>query len=209
VPALYIWSPTVVDGATLELLITRGDVSGIADGTREFAQVLLATLGVNADVTAWTVEPFRSTYFSEYLDEEDWRDRWQPVWRIGIQTSAEIDSLPEPAENGVGTDAGDDSWTPERRLRDDAEIRCLVLADFAVDETAEVERAVSDLVVSARGEVPQFRHVTIPGAIHQLQIDLGTFPASFFSGRAELAAKTTEVCEALGGTVHFQQRPAG
>ncbi len=201
--ALYVWSPKLVDARVVEVLVTRGDISGIANGTVEFADTLLETLSVTAEVSTWRVSAFRTRYFSEYIGEEDWRDTWQPVWRVRIETSSPIAGIPELAEEGVGTDVGDDSWTPENRLRDDDDVKCLVIADFATGTTL----AYAKSLVGNLFESPDFREVTIADGIQQLQIEAGPFPAHFFAEGAGLAEQVVEACQALGGTVHFQQRP--
>ena len=206
--ALYLWSPTLVDERTVEVIVTRGDLNGIAHGTKEFAAGVLETLGIDAEVEGWTVTPYRSKYFSEYLGEDDWRDNWQPVWRLAVETTAPLGDVPKLATNGVGTEAGDDTATPENSLSDDAEVNCLVIGDFGSDPDADKAKAASTQVLEEAGrDAPQFRDVPLTNGVHQLQIDLGLFPGTFYAEGAPLAENVIEACEEAGGSTHFQQQP--
>jgi hypothetical protein len=206
--ALYLWSPTLVDEKTVEVIVTRGDLNGIAHGTKELAAGVLETLGVDADVASWTVTPYRSKYFSEYLGEDDWRDTWQPVWRLAIEATTAVDKVPALAANGLGTEAGDDTAIPENSLSDDAEVSCLVIGDFGSDDDAEKAKAGATETMEKDGrDAPQFRDIALATGAHQLQIDLGPFPATFYSEGAPLAEHVIEACEHAGGTTHFQQQP--
>jgi hypothetical protein len=206
--ALYLWSPTLIDETTVEVIVTRGDLNGIAQGTKEFAAGVLETVGVNADVASWTVTPYRSKYFSEYLGEDDWRDTWQPVWRLAVETTAAVDKVPALATNGLGTEAGDDTATPEKSLSDDAEVRCLVIGDFrSSDDANKAEAGAMETMEEDGRDSPQFREVVLANGTHQLQIDLGPFPATFYAEGAPLAENVIEACEHAGGTTHFQQQP--
>ena len=95
--AFYLWSPSISDNQknAVELFVTRGDNGAIANGTIEFAQEILESIGVTGNVKSWKVAPFRSSYFSEYVGEPDWRDTWQLVWKIQIEINRPVESLPQ------------------------------------------------------------------------------------------------------------------
>jgi hypothetical protein len=212
---LYLWSPCLLPDirSMIEVIVTRGETSGIADGTSEFARAVLEGIGVKADVSAWTVTPCRTKYFSEYLGEPDWRDNWQLVWKIRIQTTMPVDRLPELKQNGIGTDAGDNSWSPDKRVKDDDAVRCLVIADFKTENArSSAEAAVAqcfsaDVRERYRVGPPELRHARIPPKIEQLQIDLGLFAGRFYADGADYAETVMDACKKAKGTVHFQQRP--
>ena len=212
---LYLWSPTLKESRNaIDIIVTRGDIGGIAEGTKDFSQGILKTLEIRANVQNWIVTQYRSKYFSEYLDETDWRDIWQPVWKIRINTKQTIDPPAVQWENGIGTDAGDGSWSANKRTRDTANTRCLVIADYrttAARRSAEAAIATASLAGQqarygiAVPDVPDISHTELPHDVHQLQIDLGVFSWQFFAEGAEYAEEVMKLCKKRRGTVHFQE----
>jgi len=212
---LYLWNPTLLpkSNRALTLFITRGDTTGIAEGTQEFAQQILETLGVRVRAKGWEVTPYRSKYFSEYLGEKDWRDNWQLIWKMRIETTEPLTGTPKAESSGIGTDAFDNSFNPLNRMRDDATVRCLVVADFSNAKARDAAAEAVEELASANDErdqrfrTPEFSHAKLSNGVEQLQIDLGPFPASFYSKGAKLAEEVITVCKKAGATVHFQERP--
>ena len=209
--AFYVWSPSKSDNnaSVVEVLLTRGDTDSIAEGSMAFGQEIIKSIGLDDRVTGCAVKAFRSNYFSEYLGESDWRDVWQPVWKVEIAVNKPNVLVPQLRTNGIGTDAEDESWTPQKRLRDDTMLNCLVIADFKNSKGRE--RARNAIVESgAAGPtriIPTFHETRIVNKYEELQIDLGPFPARFYSEGASYAESTIDICRRLKGSVNFQQRP--
>src|SRR5258706_3268118 len=128
--AFYIWNPYIVSHypKALEFIVTNGDVvDGIAND-KEFIQHLLKDIGIEAKVVSWSIEAYRTRYFSDYLDEDDWRDIWQAVWKVSVITSEEITSPPKITRPWTGTNATGHNWLDDPA--DDSVIDCLVIVDF-------------------------------------------------------------------------------
>ncbi|MET0398307.1 MAG: hypothetical protein ABW277_16015 [Longimicrobiaceae bacterium] len=209
----YIWHAHVDAGAPDSvhciLLDELGDT--IADGTREFAQALFDALGVDARAERWEIKPYRSSYFSDFLDSDDWRDVWQVVWSAHLTADRAVE-LEDTGEPIVETEAEDDSWTDQKRVRDDARLPCLVIADF--DDEEERARARSRVegraLQAARGEAgappPAFHEAEVADGVRQLQVDLGPFDSAFYAEGSGYAVRVREACERAGGTVNYQDR---
>lgn len=211
--AFFIWSPSIVEGKSnaIEVVITRGDNGAVSRGTEEFASGILETIGIYRRVVGWQVTPFRSKYFSEYLGEADWRDNWQLVWRVEIDTDAPAGPLPKLKRNGIGTEVVDETWTPAQRLPDDAKVKCLIIADF---KTVKARVAAHDAITKRqqnesqeRLQDPAFHVALVPPGFEELQIDLGPFDGKFYERGAEYAESIMEICRKHKGSVHFQKQP--
>lgn len=214
---LHIWNPAIVPDHpdSLEFILTRGDSDAVAGGTRQFAEELLQDIGIQATVTSWSIKPYRTSYFSEYLDSDDWQDTWQPVWKVRIVTTAHLGRVPKIDGPWTETDATDGSWSRADYLDDDTVIGCLVISDFT--RKAALNKAQSaitkDETVQAMQRryavrAPAFSHSVALGKYPQLQIDLGAFPGEFFAHGADYAVHVRECCRQMGGRVNFADRLA-
>lgn len=209
--AFYVWNPYLLpaDHNIIEFVLTNGDVSGIVQ-SKDFIEHILTDINIKTDVASWSIEPFRSNYYSDYLDEDDWRDTWQPVWRISIVTTKKIDSLPSYKEPSIETNATGKDW--EARPSDDATIGCLVIADFKSETSLEKAKAA---IVGSRlkqmrekysVDTPTFYRSEVLRKYKQLQINLGRFPGDFFAQGADYAEQVMDICKKAKGTVHYEDR---
>jgi hypothetical protein len=210
----HIWNPFVMpdDPQSVSFVLTRGDAFGVNKGTKEFVGQLLSDIGIEAQAKSWTVEHFRSKYYTDFLGEDDWRDNWQLLWRIQIVTSKKIGRLPKTELPWIETDATDESWetAPDD---DDATVGCLVVADFSSEASLEkAEKAILDdddsVKIQKKYDVgkPEFSRAEVLGKFPQLQIDLGQFPGKFFASGADYAERVMELCVKAKGTTHFAER---
>jgi hypothetical protein len=211
----YIWNPYVPPGRPNRLKFVLTDQYGysIAHGTQEFIEHLLKDLGVKANVEGWSIKPYRSNYYTDFLGEEDWRDVWQIVWKGYISTAEKISALPKIIGPYIGSDATDQSASFANRLREEEEVSCLVVSDFESEERRlRAQEAIlnDDLVKKMQRNYgvskPTFCHTESLGKYKQLQADLGKFQSSFFAQGANYAEHVLELCKQEGGTVHFADR---
>jgi len=211
--AYYIWNPYVPPDhpKTLDFVITNGDVPNGIPRSKEFIERVLKDMGIEANVASWSIEPYRTSYYSEYLDEDDWRGIWQLVWKARVVTTKEIGKLPEMRVPWIGTNAtGRGYWEgPD----DDAAVGCLVISDFdsegalkkaqaAITDSDELKEMQQRYSVGA----PAFSRSEVLGKYQQLQIDLGEFSGEFFAQGADYAQRVMELCQQAKGTVHFEAR---
>jgi hypothetical protein len=204
----HIWNPYVSTEKPqiLEFVLTSSDNDVVAKDNF-FIEALLRDLGIQTSVVDWSIEPCRSKYYSEYLDSEDWRDVWQIVWNVRIIGNQKIDDLPVAKSPWLGTNATGYEWceTPD----DDAVISCLVVSDFnnATDLKKAMKSIVGDELIDIRNQyqvaLPTFRYFEVLGKYKQLQIDLGKFSGSFFSGESDYAQQVMDLCKKAKGKVHF------
>lgn len=210
--AFYIWNPYVIPNypRTLEFVLTNGDVDGIAQD-KEFIESLLKDIGIKVGIANWSIEPYRSNYFSEYLDEEDWRDIWQVIWKVKVETIEEIGSLPKKKIPWIETNATGHDWL--KRPADNAIIGCLVIADFnsetalkKAQEAITVDRLLKQMQKKYSVGIPTFSGSEVIGKYKQLQVDLGKFPGKFFASGPDYAERVIELCKKAKGTVHYAAR---
>jgi hypothetical protein len=97
-------------GAVVEL--TPTNVSRVVSGDREFAQGVADTLGLPLTVESWSVATFRSSYYSEYPDSDDWEDRFPEFWRLTLTGSPAGDGNASPALSPVPYEGYDSTWNP-------------------------------------------------------------------------------------------------
>src|SRR5260370_34107631 len=151
---LHIWNPYIVPNQPrkLEFMLTRSDADGVAGGTKEFMEEMLRDIGTKADVINWSIKPYRSNYYSDYLDIDDWRGTWEPIWKVIIETVSEFNPLPKINSPWIETDAVDGSWLFTTRLRDDVDINCVVISDFDDEGALRKVQAAID-----RGDFKEFQ----------------------------------------------------
>ena len=212
--ALHIWNPYIGPDqpGKLEFILTRSDADAIAEGTKEFVEELLRDIGAKAEVIHWSIKPYRSNYYSDYLGINDWRGTWEPIWKVAVETVSEFDPLPEINSPWIETNAVDGSWLFTTRLRDDADINCLVISDFDDEEALrKVQVAIErgdfrELQERYSVGTPIFSRSEVLGKYKQLQIDLGKFPSEFFASGADYAESVIKLCKQLKGTTHYEGR---
>lgn len=213
--AYFIWDPHVIneEPKTLRFVLTRGDADSILQGTREFMEALSKDIVVALNVESWTIEPCRSQYYSEYLDEEEWLDTWQLIWSVRLVANGNIESVPAKKVAWIETNATDASWAFEKRLPDDAAVSCLVIADFRTEKDLEKARAavVADKSLEKLRSkysvgAPVIESYEVVGKYEQLQINLGKFTGEFFASGADYAQKVMELCKKAKGSTNFQAR---
>lgn len=210
--AYNIWNPNIRSDTpkVLEFVLTNGDVTGGVDQGKEFIEGLLKDIGIEAQASSWLIEPFRSNYFSEYLDEGNWRDIWQLVWRIQVALNVEVKAVPGTQVAWVNTNATGSGWREEPG--DDELVDCIVISDF--DSEAALMQAQMAISSDDFKEMRKRYSVGIPtfgrsktlGKYEQLQINLGKFPEKFYAEGADYAERVIEQCKKEKGTVHFEAR---
>jgi hypothetical protein len=193
----WLWSPRLVQTArpTIETFMTHGELTYLNRGTPEMVAQVLEDLGVEAAAAGWTMDRYRTGYFTDYHDSEDWRDRWQQAWRLRIELA---DTPREPdASEPIPTEATDASWAPDDDPGTLPSATCLILADFEnEEELARARKGVAELLPTARIDVG-----TAYGRFPQLRIDLGERPDSFYEGGAAEAERAGEECRRHGGVL--------
>lgn len=103
-----LWGPHQVAPRVIEFDMTSGpsDASFVS-GSIEWATEAARDLGIDAAPMSWSLHPVRSNFYSDYVEEPDWRDRWQRAWVVRIEFAEEA-HLPGPESWGpYPTDASD------------------------------------------------------------------------------------------------------
>jgi hypothetical protein len=215
---LCIYNPYILPDFhnVIEFVLDYRDSIAIGRGSKEFMQVLLRDIGVEADVLKWSVQAFRSNYYSELVGTDDWRDNWILNWKVRVETAEVLDPLPMRDFPFIETDAIDSTWVSTKMPGNDTIVNCLVISDF--DREAELEEAqnvIAETVSNGKlkelrekysAELPTFSRSEILGEYKQLQVDLSKFPGSFFAQGADYAEEVIELCRKMNGTVNFLDR---
>ena len=198
-----VWYPFPAgnDPPAVEMWLTPANMRNIGSGTDELVAGLLEAAGVSARVVRWSMRRFRTSYFTEYLDSDDWQDVWQPAWKVRAE-------LAEPAFFGKRAPGGeydanvvDDSWSPDNDTGRILAAPCLVLADFPdPDALGRARKDVAELAPGVR--LAEGRALD---RFPQLEIDLGDRPASFYEEGAGDAVALAEVCRSLGASTHVHE----
>lgn len=102
--------------AVVELM--RTNLNQVVSGDQEFTQGIADALAVPVRVVDWSVMAFRSAYYSEYPESDDWRDQYPSAWRITLRGRATGPAPDEPPPaTPVEYDGFDSGWNPARRPR--------------------------------------------------------------------------------------------
>lgn len=195
--AYHIWNPWLDSDGKLVFVVTTADSDQIAKGTSEFVAGLLADLGIKEKASKWTLEFCRAQYFSEYLDSKNWKDRWQPVWRLTVSFAKPLSAAPKKKAY-YETNATDDSWTPKDYHGSKPSAHCLIVADFKKEADGT---AVLKAVAKAKGVDG---HMGKTGKLFQVHIDLGEQKVSFFEKGDDAKLKQVlSLCEEHNGLMHY------
>src|SRR5678815_1054157 len=87
------------------------------------------SIGIDAKPRRWSLDFVRTPYFSDYLDADDWRDLWQPAWRVFVEVS-KARKIPKNRVPYFETNSADASWTPKDYHGTRKTARAVVIADF-------------------------------------------------------------------------------
>jgi hypothetical protein len=199
-----LWNPFAA-GRTLEFVITMAEGGEIGSGTGAFVSQLVGQIGVEGNVEAWSLTTCRSPYYTDYLDSDDWRDRWQVAWKARVELDRDVE-LPElPPDGIVPADAEDASWSEENDFLKLESARCLVVADFPEPSALEHAQAAIELGLrsstSASASFGQSRGML---KYPQLHVDLGEFGNEFFTEDAPAAQPVLALCAEYGGSLNFR-----
>ncbi len=209
--AFYIWNPYILpNNENLEFILTNGNTGYGIFKDSEFIQNLLSDLKIEAKIETWSVVPYRSNYYSEYLDEHDWRGKWQIVWKFSIFMKECIVKLPAINVPWIATNATGQKWWdgPD----DNDPINCLVISDFdnniklqKAQKAINQEKNLALLRTRYSVRLPKYSYSEVLGKYKQLQVDLDRFPAIFFKQGADYAEEVLKLCRQFNGIIHYQE----
>jgi hypothetical protein len=196
--AYHVWNPFLVDKDTLEFIVTTADSDQIAKGTDEFIAGILKDIGLSsAKPGKWTLDFARTPYFSEYPDSDDWRDRWQPVWRATVKLKSPPAKPPTRQVPYFETNSTDDSWSQKDYHGKKKTARALIIADFKNDgDRKKAEAAIKKIAPKA-----DFIQSMVKNKYPQLQIDLGEQQVTFFEKVPKLADDIAKAASENGGVL--------
>ena len=196
----FVWNPSVesTDPLSVREFVTLGISSRIGTGTTEFVAGCLAAAEVDGTILRWTMERYRTHYFTEYpYDDEAWEDRWQPAWRIHAELAPGAKLLGDSIDGRYPCDAEDMSWSEETSQSRTPAARCLLLVDFPTEAAlVEARTLVAEWVQGSRVG-------TSMSDYFQLELDLGLRDQSFYDGGDGLAKDLLAMCRDLGGYTHY------
>lgn len=188
-----------------EFDVTRANMPRMKDGTVEWVNSCLLSFGVDAVVSSWQVVPFRSHYFTDYRDSDDWKDQWQIGWTVQVFVEPEepshinaFDAMPAPLSSP------DESWSFfYEDIRHD---QTALLISTHVSERKAVEALAQEIVV--RVELDGVRSEAVRQEIrsfndhHQLRVLLAglTFPDC-----VEKLDQLVDLCRSNGGWVNWRE----
>lgn len=66
--------------------LTLANMPGFKEGTPELIARCLRACGQSARPLSWRVTPFRSHFFTDYADSDDWMARWDVGWTVHVVT---------------------------------------------------------------------------------------------------------------------------
>lgn len=196
----HVWNPSLdsIAPPVVRLFLTHAEMSNIGTGTDAFIAACLAAAGVTGTVLRWTLDRYRTGYFTEYPDEDGpWNDRWQPCYRIRAEMADGVVFRGDAFDGKYPCDAIDDSWSRASADPDAPDARCLILADFTTEAALEEAR----VVVAEWAET--IRIGTAMGSYRQLELELGMRTQAFYDGGDALAKELVAMCRDLGGYTHY------
>ena len=214
---LTIYNPYILPNQPkiIEFVVGYADSMAIGTGTDEFINGLIQDIGVETEAVKWTLNPFRSTYYSDFGKTDDWRLKWVINWKVRVELAENANLSGTINSPVIETNAFDVSWLSAKFPGDESILRCYVIADFeseahlkqAQNSILEFIEHNSDLPVlksEANIGFPIFTESLLLGKYCHLEIDLGEFPSSFFRDGADYAERIVEICRQNRGSTNYQ-----
>ncbi|MEV7630680.1 hypothetical protein [Actinoplanes sp. NPDC089786] len=189
----YVWLNRFDQGDGVAVVeVRRANVGRVVDGDPEFTQGLADAVSLPLTVRKWSIEPFRSLYYSDYPDADDWEDRFPEAWRVTLTGDPAGDGEVEPALRPATYNGYDSTWSPLRPAEPEprgryAAIGVLVgaIADDAfTDQVRAIRPDASVDTVVARSEKLRGTRVTV---------DLGTVDLAAAAAVDEVTGRLTEL----------------
>jgi hypothetical protein len=193
--AFFVWQPVRTSSNSVEIVITPFESFKVGKGGPQFVRAVAELLGLPVP-TKWTIQPFRSAFFTEI--DDNWEDRWAISWSVTVDVPEGVE-LPDLGEGPRALDKWDESWDSARDDVNKApEMECRVVAEFLTD--ADAKAAAS--AIRAAGFEPRFRRV--PKFI-RLDTSLGTWKSSDYPARLDEAESIVGICrQHNGATKHME-----
>jgi hypothetical protein len=198
-PAYRAWHPSAERDGTVSVLLTGGTRRRAPSGGREFFEHVLAVAGVDADLVAWGVHPFVTSYFTA--------NGWEECWNAILLTAGAV-RLPDHPVEGVAVLA-----EPDREDEPATYLPLRVVADFG--RRADAMRCRADLrgiAAEARwNEIHYERYLfrDVAARHQQLCVDITTAERGTLPDLVPAARKVMAVCVRHGGRVQVGDPGAG
>ena len=133
-----LWTLVRTSGRTIEIDLTLANAPGIEKGSKDLVQSCLAKIGITWGATSWQVRPFRSVFFTDYPDNQNWKNRWRLGWSILLQVP---NSIQQPADQVFipyeWVDEHDETCSG---LKDEDGQRCRAIVMFARPMAGAIDR---------------------------------------------------------------------
>ena len=198
-----LWNFYQYPDASCAFDLTLANAPGFREGTPELIAACLRGCGLEARPASWRVTPFRSHYFTDYGDSDDWMARWDVGWAVHVNT----DPPSRARQNSLSAyptriDLTDETWDFdfEDPRHDRAALLVAVLRDNP--SAAGAERLADSLLARAEAECGRrlkMRAETRAFADGELQLR-ALFEGDIFPDHAETFDGLVELCR-RGGVI--------
>ncbi len=95
IPSYYVWYPSLEKGKDVaSILLSSGSRRRAPAGGRQFFEAVLAAAEIRAKLTAWGIEPFFSSYFTQ--------KKWEESWNARLLIDEMVDGGSETKVEGIG-----------------------------------------------------------------------------------------------------------
>ena len=106
-----VWSVHHGNDGRIAIDVTRANLPKVWKGTKNLILASLNSMNISSSILDWEVHPFRSFFYSDYPDDENWEDNWREGWTFELRLSIEA----EPVDNILAApprmiDELDDTW---------------------------------------------------------------------------------------------------
>lgn len=205
-----LWHPYLDDDGVFSFDATMANAPELGMLTQAWVQASCNRLGVSGAPEAWSVEPMRTQYFSDGLDESDWRDRWKVAWEVKIKpkTSFTWSNAYPPSFTPLAE--ADRSWDGTRRGMVTQE-RCTCVLMFSQRNVAKAKALACELLerpeLGDRGDfvVHRYRDLDPPlGEGRMLALVRVRLPDCQFPQATEALDAAVEWCRRETARINWQ-----
>ena len=195
-----LWNVSFPEPAVIEFDVSRANMPRLGRGTAPWMAAALQALDLSAHVDGWEVRPTRTHYFSDYLDSEEWRDRWQEAWTVRVNFTNDARQR-RGAQHGPFAISALDESAPHATASGPDRADGLVIARLHGDRQLAERLARQLTTIEVSGTRPRISLRDLEGGSQQMRL---LFPDLAFPDAVPELEDVLRLLSSNGAVVHWR-----
>jgi hypothetical protein len=201
-PSYFLWHPSIrQQGDVVGVVLTRGERTRGPEGGRQFFEGLLRRCGISAELTAWGIHEFVTSYFGRHGAGTSELERWEECWEVlllvdgKVDPSAVRDLVAEPLELQPETENEAHRTLPVRVIADFSTREALTACTARLRDHAQSSNTWRSKVYE------RYQERALTPNLRQLWVDLTSTERPQIGPILDQARLVVEICQSMMGSV--------